>query len=79
MRIELIDEKDFAFNKPTKWKTILDEFANSDKNIAKLVFADKEYSSVETAAGCAYQAIKRYKKNMYVIRRDGIVYIVKNK
>ena len=62
----------------TKLFAIVDEFVNSDSDIAEFVFAENEYSNAKSAYNALGLSIRRrHMGSVKVSIRDGRVFLVK--
>ena len=57
---------------------LLREFINSDRDIAKVEFTDKDYKSPVICASCLSSAIKRSGYRIRVMRRGKDVYLFRD-
>lgn len=56
---------------------MIEEFWNSDQQIVKVEFTEKEYKSVKSASSSFIKAVKKMKVGVVVITRKGKLYLIK--
>ena len=66
-----------AFYTRTKLQERLEEFANSDEELAKVAYHPHEYASVQSAYCSIRSAIKRFRYSFRARIIDGAVYLDK--
>ena len=64
-----------AFYTRTKLQEKLEEFANSNEELAKVAYLPHEYASLQSAYGSIRAAIKRFGYCFHVRMIDGAIYL----
>ena len=61
----------------TNLRALIDSFCESDSKVVKIVFTDKDYSSLTSAYNAWHKAIKRSKRPVKIAQRNHELYLMK--